>query len=285
MSYLPEIYCHTILLHSIAPISFKHYFCSEMMNNSIFLSENTIWTICIIVVLGSWIVYLMIKLRKEQKKTLETKKKLEEIGYQLDNIQLESIETRINPHLLKNILNSIQSHVYQSYYAIDKLANVLDYILYDSHKKYVTPKEEIDFILSLIEINKIKLSPLFELKVKLKIHENEPMYQQRYLVPLISVELVENAFKHADIQNPDAFISVTISFNDSIFSLTVANKISAKEPIKKDKSGIGDEMMEQRLKIIYKENYTLDKFIEDNVYIAHLKINLLEHKAKMLAAR
>lgn len=253
--------------------------------NSIFLEKYILWIIGISIVLGAWIIYLLIRLHKEQQKTLETKKKFEEIEYQLDNISLDSIESRINPHLLKNILNSIQSHVYQSYHAIDKLANVLDYILYDSHKQYVTPKEEIDFILSLIEINKIKLSPLFELKVKLKINEREPMYQQRYLVPLISVELVENAFKHADIQNPDAFISVTISFNDSIFSLTVANKISAKEPIKKDKSGIGDEMMEKRLMILYKENYTLDKFIEDNVYIAQLKINLLEHKAKMLAAR
>jgi sensor histidine kinase YesM len=256
-----------------------------MNTNSVFLNEKIIWAIGISVVLGSWIVYLLIRLSQEQKKNQDTKKKFEEIEYQLDNIQLESIESRINPHLLKNILNSIQSHIYQSYYAIDKLANVLDYILYDSHKQFVTPKEEVDFILSLIEINKIKLSPLFELKVKLKIHENEPLYHQRYLVPLISVELVENAFKHADIQNPDAFISVTISFIDSIFSLTVANKISAKVPIKKEKSGIGDEMMEQRLKIIYKENYSLDKFVEDNVYIAHLKINLLEHKAKMLAAR
>jgi LytS/YehU family sensor histidine kinase len=229
------------------------------------------------------IVYLLIRLRKEQQKTKAANSKYEELEQQFNNSRLDAIETRLNPHLLKNILNSVQSHVYQSYYAIDKLSNVLDYILYDSHKQYVTPKEEIDFIVSLIEINKIKLSPLFELKVKLKIHDNEPLYQQRYLVPLISVELVENAFKHADLQSADSFISVTVSFVDSIFSLTVANKISAMEPMKKEKSGLGDEMMEQRLKIVYKENYTLDKFVEDNVYIAHLKINLLEHKAKMLA--
>jgi len=105
------------------------------------------------------------------------------------------------------------------------------------------------------------------------------------LAPLASIELIENAFKHADLQSPDAFISVTFSFIDSIFSLTVANKISAKEPMKKDHSGIGEKSMEQRLKIIYGENYKLDKFVEDNCYIAHLKINLLEHKAKMLAIR
>lgn len=258
-------------------------FVKAMSSTIPILNENTIWTIAISIVLFLWIIYLLVKLQKEHKKTLEAEKKFEEIELKLNDFQLGTIETKINPHLLKNILNSIQSHAYQSYYAIDKLANVLDYILYDSHKQYVTPKEEVDFILSLIEINKIKLNPLFELKIKLKIHENEPLYHQKYLVPLISVELIENAFKHADLQSMDAFISITISFNDSIFSLTVANKISVKEPMKKDKSGIGDEIMEQRLRIIYKENYSLDKFIEDNVYIAHLKINLLEHKAKMLA--
>jgi sensor histidine kinase YesM len=231
------------------------------------------------------VIYLVVRLNRSERKKLEIENQFKELETKLNTIQLDNIESKLNPHLFKNILNSIQAHAYQTYFAIDKLANVLDYILYDSHKKYVTPKEEIDFAMSLIEINKIKLSPLFELKIKLKIHENEPLYTQTVLAPLVSIELIENAFKHADLQSPDAFISVTFSFIDNNFSLTVANKISAKTPMKKENSGIGEKSMEQRLKIIYGENYKLEKFIEDNCYIAHLKINLLEHKAKMLAFR
>ena len=231
------------------------------------------------------LVYLVARLNRSERKKLEIETQFRELETKLNTIQLDNIESKLNPHLFKNILNSIQAHAYQTYFAIDKLANVLDYILYDSHKKYVTPKEEIDFAMSLIEINKIKLSPLFELKIKLKIHENEPLYTQTVMAPLVSIELIENAFKHADLQSPDAFISVTFSFIDSIFSLTVANKISARQPLKKEHSGIGEKSMEQRLKIIYGENYKLEKFVEDNCYIAHLKINLLEHKAKMLAVR
>ena len=231
------------------------------------------------------LVYLFVRLNRSERKKLEIETQFRELETKLNTIQLDNIESKLNPHLFKNILNSIQAHAYQTYFAIDKLANVLDYILYDSHKKYVTPKEEIDFAMSLIEINKIKLSPLFELKIKLKIHENEPLYTQTVLAPLVSIELIENAFKHADLQSPDAFISVTFSFIDSVFSLTVANKISARQPLKKEHSGIGEKSMEQRLKIIYGENYKLEKFVEDNCYIAHLKINLLEHKAKMLAVR
>ena len=140
------------------------------------------------------------------------------------------------------------------------------------------------FKLNLIEINKIKLSPLFDLKVKLKINENEPLYHQHLLAPFISTDLIENAFKHADLQSPGAFISVIFEFNDSTFSLTVANKISVKAPIKKEKSGFGAEALEQRLKIIYNDHFKFNRFTEDNVYIVHLKIDLLEFKDKMLAA-
>jgi len=246
---------------------------------------NIYLTVCILLGVISLVIYLVIALKRSEKKKKEIENKFKELENKLNTIELDTIESKLNPHLFKNILNSIQAHAYQTYFAIDKLANVLDYILYDSHKKYVTPKEEIDFAMSLIEINKIKLSPLFDLKIKVKIHDNEPLYTQTVLAPLVSIELIENAFKHADLQSSDAFISVTFSFVDSIFSLIVANKISAKQPMKKDHSGIGEKSMEQRLKIIYGENYKFEKFVEDNCYITHLKINLLEHKAKMLAVR
>ena len=202
----------------------------------------------------------------------------------VNDLQLENLESKLNPHLFKNILNSIQSHAYQTYFALDKLANVLDYILYESKKKFVTAKEEIDFALNLIEINKIKISPLFELKVKTKIEEEDPLFEQHLLAPLVSVDLIENAFKHADLQSSDAFITVVIELKANVFSLTVSNKISNKMTFKKENSGLGSETLEQRLKIIYKNHYKLDKFVEGDVYFAHLKINLREHKTQMLAS-
>lgn len=231
------------------------------------------------------IVYLLIQLTLSNKKRQESDNRYHELGNKIDKLELQTLESKLNPHLFKNILNSIQSHAYQTYYALDKLANVLDYILYESRKKYVTPKEEITFAMSLIEINKIKISPLFELKVKTKINEPEPLFEQRVLAPLISIDLIENAFKHADLQSSDAFISIVFEFRDNYFSLTVSNKISVKVPMKKEKSGLGIETLEQRLRIIYSDNFKLDRFTEGDVYIAHLKINLLEHKVKMLANR
>src|SRR5674476_661247 len=200
---------------------------------------NNYLTFLIVIGAISFVIYLIIRLNRSEKKKIEIENQVKELEKKLDNFQLETIESKLNPHLFKNILNSIQSHAYQTYFAIDKLANVLDYILYESRKKFVTPKEEIDFALNLIEINKIKVSPLFDLKVKTRVSDAEPLYEQKLLAPLISIDLIENAFKHADIQSPDAFIAITLEFKDNHFGLTVANKISAKPPMKKAKGGIG----------------------------------------------
>ena len=238
----------------------------------------------LIVVLGVSL-FLGYKLFYSLKRREVVERQFKELESKVNNLQLETLESKLNPHLFKNILNSIQSHAYQTYFALDKLANVLDYILYESRKKFVTPKEEIDFACNLIEINKIKVSPLFELKVKMKVNEEELLYNQKLIAPMISIDLIENAFKHADLQSSDAFISIVFEFKESVFYLTVSNKISGKSKLNKDNGGFGTQTLEQRLKIIYKNNFKLDRFVEKDVYIAHLKINLLEHKAEMLAAR
>ncbi len=235
----------------------------------------------VIILLLILIGFLSVHLSRSLKERKSLKEDFSLLEMKVNNLQLDNLEAKLNPHLFKNILNSIQSHAYQTYFSLNKLANVLDYILYESQKKFVSPKEEIEFALNLIEINKTKISPLFELKVKAKIDENEKLYEQNLLAPLISVDLIENAFKHADIQSSDAFISIVFEFKDNCFYLTVSNKISDKNALKKERSGIGTTTLEQRLNIIYKNNFKLDKFVEKDVYIAHLKINLLDYKTQM----
>lgn len=243
------------------------------------------WILIIIIIgLTISVVYLLLDKFSSAKKINSTEVKYNQLEGKINNIQLKSLESRLDPHLFKNILNSIQSHAYQTYFAMDKLANVLDYILYESRSNLVSPKEEIEFALNLIEIHKIKVSPLFELKVKTVINDFEPLFEQKLVAPLISIDLIENAFKHADLQNSDAFISVIFEFKDNIFTLSVSNKMSSKTPMKKEKSGFGMETLEKRLQLIYSENYKLDRFSEDDVYVAQLKINLLEYKTKMHTA-
>jgi sensor histidine kinase YesM len=237
-----------------------------------------------LVVLFLVLVSVIARMRKAEKVKNILETRFVELENKTNTLQLQTLEARLNPHLFKNILNSIQSHAYQTYFAMDKLSNVLDYILYESQNRFVSPREEIEFAFNLIEINKIKISPLFSINVKKKIDEQDALYDQKILAPLISIDLIENAFKHADLQSPDAFITVVIEFKDNQFSMMVSNKISPKSAFLKEHSGIGAATLEQRLKIIYKSCFKLERYVEEDIYIAKLKINLLEHKNQMLTA-
>jgi LytS/YehU family sensor histidine kinase len=218
------------------------------------------------------------KFRQRNMKLAETNRIIEQ---RLNEVQLEHIGTKLNPHLFKNILNSVQSHAYQTYMSLDKLANVLDYILYESNSKFVSPKEELNFALSLIEINKIKINPLFDFRIKSKINKSDEVYEEKIFAPLLSVDLIENAFKHTDFLAQDSFISIHLELDNRIFTMKVSNKASLKNVLEKEKSGFGSQSLDQRLKMIYNNYYQLQKSSKNGIFTAELTINLGEFYDKM----
>src|SRR5690606_38406002 len=142
---------------------------------------------CVLAVALIALVVLALRLKKSERVKHELRDRYIEMENKVNTLQLQTLEGRLNPHLFKNILNSIQSHAYQTYFAMDKLSNVLDYILYETQNRFVSPREEIEFALNLIEINKIKISPLFSINIKKKIDEEDTVFNEKIMTPLISI--------------------------------------------------------------------------------------------------
>ncbi|WP_295212482.1 histidine kinase [uncultured Chryseobacterium sp.] len=226
-------------------------------------------------------IYLFIENQKIKRKNARLAGANKMIRERLEEVQLEQIGTKLNPHLFKKILNSVQSHAYHTYMSLDKLANVLDYILYESNNKFVSPKEELNFALSLIEINKIKINPLFDFRIKSKINKSDEIYEEKVFAPLLSVDLIENAFKHTDFLAQDSFIAIHLELEDRVFTMKVSNKASLKNMLEKEKSGFGSQSLDQRLKMIYNNFYTLHKTSKNGIFTAELTINLGEFYDKM----
>lgn len=238
------------------------------------MSEKTIFFICIILILGGTVVFLAFLLSKMLKSKKEMTLEVQSLRKKLGTAKLDYVETKLNPHLFKNILNSVQSHAYQTYISLSKLSGVLDYVLYESSERFVTPQQEIEFTTNLIEINRIKINPLFDFRVKYTIDENDPVFGTKVLAPLITVDLIENAFKHTNFLADDSFILIHISFQKGILEVKVQNRVSEKAPLEKDHGGFGAQSLDQRLKMIYKNNFSLRKNLQNQTYTAHLKIDL-----------
>lgn len=181
---------------------------------------------------------------------------------------------KLDPHLLKNALNAIQSHAYQSYHALDKLSNVLDYILYETDGTFVKLKDEIAFAQNLIEINKLKISPLFDLHIRKKISAEAG---EMLIAPFMTINPIENAFKHADVQNENSFISVVFEVIDDYFHLTVSNRVMQKQKIDSSLGGLGNKTFSKRLKNIYGTEYSLNTEQKENIYTVTVKIKLYQN--------
>ncbi|HTF82298.1 MAG TPA: histidine kinase [Cytophagales bacterium] len=241
--------------------------------------------LAVVVVVSGFFLGLMWGRYSEERKSrtaLEEKQRL--LEQKVQALEMEKIHYKLSPHLFKNTLNTIQSHAYQTYYSLDKLSNVLDYILYESDRQYVSLKEDMEFAMNLIDIYKLKMSPMFDLRIKNKINDSDPLFHEELIAPLITIDLVENAFKHADLQHENAFISIMFELKDGVFSLIVTNRISNASPLKKEYSGFGRAHFKSRLSAIYKDAYTLEQFSKDEVFVSQLKLNLLEHKTEMLTS-
>lgn len=217
---------------------------------------------------------LYLKLKEARNAKNELTLKNHELNARVNSSELSSIRYKLNPHLFKNALNSIQSHAYQTYYSMDKLSGVLDYILYESDQPLVSLQEEMDFAANFIEINRLKLSPLFDLRIRNTINLNDERISSLKILPLITVDLIENAFKHTDFQKSESFISIHLEVTGNEFVLEVSNRISESQPLKKERSGLGIKNLEERLNIAYPNAYELTLKNDNPVFHARLKLKL-----------
>jgi LytS/YehU family sensor histidine kinase len=217
---------------------------------------------------------LYLKLKEARNIKDELTLKNHELNALVHSSELSSIRYKLNPHLFKNALNSIQSHAYQTYYSMDKLSGVLDYILYESDQPLVSLQEEMDFAANFIEINRLKLSPLFDLRIRNTINLKDDRIRNLKILPLITVDLIENAFKHTDFQKSESFISIHLKITGNEFLLEVSNRISESKPLKKERSGLGIKNLEERLNIAYPNAYELTLNNDNPVFHARLKLKL-----------
>lgn len=92
------------------------------------------------------------------------------------------------------------------------------------------------------------------------------------IAPLLLLNFVENAFKHADLTEEDAFISIDISTAENILSLKCTNTFFNEISQEINSSGSGIENAKRRLELAYQWRHSLQIHKTDNTY--HLELNL-----------
>lgn len=191
-----------------------------------------------------------------------------ELALQNRQAELEYLKSQINPHFLFNNLNSIYSLIYhksdKALKAVEQLSSLLRYMLYEKDKE-VLITQEVDYLLSFIELQKLRFD--YELPLIVNI---EKKCGNEKIAPLLLIPLVENAFKHGDLKYAEfPLIIQLLNFNNGL-KFVVENK---KGQYQKDiHSGVGIANLKRRLELIYPNRYLFEIDETEKSYKATLNI-------------
>ncbi len=191
--------------------------------------------------------------------------------------ELKFLKTQIHPHFLFNTLNNLYAlTLIKSDTApkmVLKLADMLDYILYQCNVPRIAICKEIELIRNYIDLEKLRYGDQLELDFS---HELED--EQAQIAPLILLAFIENAFKHGvggHSGKPE--IKISIKTQDEQLRLQVFN---TKPEVKEEKGGkperdsIGLPNVKRQLTLDYPNRHNLEIKEEAASYLAILTIDL-----------
>ena len=187
-------------------------------------------------------------------------------------IKLKYLKNQIQPHFFFNTLNNLYALSLESSDKVPdviiKLSKLMEYVFYDVEgTKFVPLIKEIDYIQNYIEIEKLRFENV-EMNINIESNIDEVK-----VPPLLFISLVENAFKHGGLNNNRLKIKINCKIIDGWLHFEILNNF-VHSPTLTPQKGIGLTNTKKRLKLIFKNNYTLEHKVKFNYYIILLKIPL-----------
>ena len=187
--------------------------------------------------------------------------------------ELAWLKNQINPHFLFNTLNNISSLTQidpdAAQDAIAQLSDLLRYAMYETRKDLVPLQGEMEFMRNYVELMKLRCSEKTEVNSTFNVQRST-----LEIAPLLFISLIENAFKHGVSSNRDSRIDIGLTADEQQLIFTCDNTNYPKTDSDRSGSGIGLENTRRRLDLIYKDRYTWEQTLEDNIYKVKITIKL-----------
>lgn len=201
---------------------------------------------------------------------LRAKNRVSELETEKIASELKALRAQVNPHFLFNSLNTIYSETLKKSdkapILILKLSDMLRYVVDKMDQELVSLDEEVEYLKNFIELHKERLNEPSKLKFSISGD-----YESLKIAPLLLLNFVENAFKHADLTDDESYISIDLSTRKKQLMLKCANSFFHSDS-KTNSSGSGIENANRRLELAYPKRHSLQIKETDNTY--HLKLKL-----------
>jgi sensor histidine kinase YesM len=198
----------------------------------------------------------------------KAKQKAWELEKEKLNLKMLLLKSQVTPHFFFNTLNNIYAlSLLKSDDAptlIALLSDLMRYFVYDGSKEEVELKQEMIMLNKYLEIQQLR-----DLKGTSSLDFQHLDLSLKF-PPLLLITLVENAFKHGDIQEEaNGYVRIEMFSVDKEITFSVQNSY-----IKKDKKkGIGLQNFKAQVEVLFGLEYDLQIIEEANCFTTILKVN------------
>jgi ABC-type multidrug transport system fused ATPase/permease subunit len=192
---------------------------------------------------------------------IKLKEALTEKNHQME---MALIKSQLDPHLLFNTINNIDSLIAKDAAAasdyLNKLSDIMRFVLYETSADKILLSQEIEYIRKYIALQKIRTSN--ETYVHFTVVGT---IGDKRVAPMVFIPFIENAFKHTTNKKVENAISVSITIGEESIQLSCENKYELRQA-KRPVGGLGNELVQKRLDLIYGGRHSLKVHRSDNTY-------------------
>lgn len=185
------------------------------------------------------------------------------LSEQKKEAELSALKNQLNPHFLFNTLNNLYALAIEKSdktpEVIERLSEMLDYMLYRCNETFVLASKEIALIENYLALEKIRYGKRVEIAFDHHISEGA------CIGPLILLTFIENAFKHGVSQAlKDAKVRISMKEQHGQLVFSVFNTVppSAKAISSPKQEALGLKNVRQQLELLYPGKHVLR--IEEN---------------------
>lgn len=253
----------SIALVYILQLFILHHFYPETEQ----LKQGKIFTRIISSVILSMLYSLVrdkLMYEKEQRK-----RQAEQVAY-----ELKFLRSQINPHFLFNVLTNLVSLARKKSDQLEPslimLSDLMRYMLHDSVGKKIPLTDEINYLKSYIELQKLRFGDDIKIISHFDVNGKE---ESLTIEPMLLIPFVENAFKHGTGWIEDPFIHIRLMTVNNQLMFDIKNKCSETTDTGYPDSGIGLANVSSRLNILYPNTHTLTIDKMDNIFHVQLTIS------------
>lgn len=196
----------------------------------------------------------------------------EELTQKNHTIELALVKSQLDPHFLFNTLNNIDVLIEKnpataSVY-LKRLSHIMRFMLYETKAERIPLQKELEYIEKYIELQRIRnANPEYVL------YKKEISNSNLSIAPMVFIPFIENAFKHSAGKKDSNSVSIHFAANGDTVIFECENFIAGNNGLHREDRGLGNDLIQKRLKLLYKDKYRLDINNESGKYNVKLQID------------